>query len=308
MAEMVFISGKGGTGKTTVCASLGHLPESCVLTDCDVDAANLHLLVNYNTKETHDFSTSAVASIDQTACDSCGLCFDLCRFSAISRTYKSDVPGKYEYRVEPLACEGCGMCRYMCPQKAVELKPVRSGQWFISETERGPFYHGRLDIAQSNSGRLVSLLRKKAQEAARVSNIPLLLTDGPPGIGCPVIASITGADLVVAVSEPSRSAFHDLQRIVELTTFFSLPAVVCINKYDINPEISRHIEEFAQEHHLPVVARLRVDRAVIDAQRTGRPYLDVAIDYNRRELIKMWNTVIDRLPDLNGTRQRRFAV
>ncbi len=264
-AELVVISGKGGTGKTSLVASLAALARPVVLADCDVDAADLPLVLEPTIQERYSFVGVNKARIKPGHCVACGKCEELCRFDAIL----VDGPGNGRvaktFRVDPLACEGCGVCAYFCAEKAIEFGPAECGQWFVSQTRCGPMVHARLDPAAGNSGKLVSLLRQKAKDLA-AHHGGLIFCDGSPGIGCPVIASITGAGLVLIVAEPTCSGLHDLERVWQLCRHFTLPTAVCINKWDINESITTEIEARAAEWGLPVAGRVRYAPEVSEAQ------------------------------------------
>lgn len=264
--EVVIISGKGGTGKTSLTAAFAALAENAVLADCDVDAADLHLVLNPNVLRQSDFSGGRLAAIDPHTCIGCGKCAALCRFDAIALDGPgNDVVGK-TYRVDPIACEGCKVCVAFCPVDAIAFEPAINGQWFVSETRFGPMVHARLGIAQENSGKLVTLIRKEAKRIGEEKNKTLLLVDGSPGIGCPVIASITGADVVLIVTEPTLSGLHDLERVGQLTRNFGIKTLVCVNKADINPQMSEQIAAQAQQQGLTVIGQLPYDDAFTKAQ------------------------------------------
>ncbi|MFH1731129.1 MAG: ATP-binding protein [Planctomycetota bacterium] len=269
MKELVVISGKGGTGKTSVVASFAALAESKVIADCDVDAADLHLVLAPNIKHREEFSASKQAMIDQERCTACGKCEEVCQFDAIHLDEpKTGVLGK-TYRVDPIACEGCSVCVRFCPADAILFGDVVSGEWFISDTRHGPMVHAKLGVAAENSGKLVTLVRNKAREIAAENTLGLIIADGSPGIGCPVIASIAGASLVLVVTEPTLSGLHDLERVCGLTKFFGAQTAVCINKCDLNPEVAAEIENGAEEKGIRVLGRVRYDSAVTRAQVDG---------------------------------------
>jgi MinD superfamily P-loop ATPase len=247
--ELIVISGKGGTGKTSLLGAFASLAENKVLCDADVDAADLYLILEPEIKERRDFQEGHRAVIDKDTCTECGRCRELCRFHAISP----------EYEVSPIDCEGCGVCVYFCPVEAIAFPLKTCGELFISDTRVGPMVHARLGIAEDNSGKLVTLARQQARELAKDKGLTLILTDGPPGLACPVIASITGADGVLIVTEPTLSGHHDMDRVVALARHFDIPASVCINKYDLNRKMTETIEQYARAKGLPVVGRIPFD-------------------------------------------------
>jgi len=260
MKELVIISGKGGTGKTSILAAFASLAKSKVLCDADVDAADLHLIMDPDIKERHDFESGHTAVINQDKCTQCGLCRDLCRWNAISE----------DFVVDPIACEGCGVCHYFCPEEAIDFPLNTCGEWFISDTRFGPMTHARLGIAEENSGKLVTIIRQQGKKLAEEKNLGLLLADGPPGIGCPVIASLGGATAVLIVTEPTVSGRHDMERVAELAAFFRVPSMVCVNKFDLNPDQGRAIEDFASERQIRVMGRIPFDPVFTRAMVQGK--------------------------------------
>ena len=253
MNELVIISGKGGTGKTTLTACFAFLARDKVLADCDVDAADLHILAHPKTLHEEDFRGGAKARIDPEKCSQCGTCRESCRFGAISP----------EFVVRPLSCEGCGVCFHVCPERAVSLEEGVNGRWFISDTRLGPMVHAALRPGEENSGKLVALVRNQAKVLARRQDIPLILVDGAPGVGCPVISSLTGADRVLIVTEPTLSGLHDMERALQLVRGFRIPVSVVINKYDVNPEVAEKIEHVSEEAQVPVLGKIPYDPEVI---------------------------------------------
>ena len=263
VSEIVVVSGKGGTGKTTVSASLAFLSREAVVTDCDVDAANLSLLLRGIVEETHEFSGVSRARIDESRCNSCGLCREACRSGA------ADPP-----RVDDILCEGCGLCMRLCPTQAIEMHPRVSGQWYVSKTVRGPMIHAHLEPGGDNSGMLVTAVRSKARELCLSERRSLIITDGPPGIGCPVISSLSGADLALLVAEPTLSGLHDLARVMEVCRRLDVRTAVCINKYDINLDNTEQIRKVAGEN-CPVVGLIPYDDAVPRAMAEGLPVVAI---------------------------------
>ncbi len=265
--ELVVISGKGGTGKTSVTASLAALAERPVIADCDVDAPDLQLVLAPEIKQRRDFYAGREAVIRQADCTHCGECERLCRFQAIRR------PGA-DFAVDPAACEGCGVCVRFCPAAAIDFPGRLCGEWMRSETRFGPLVHARLAVAAENSGKLVSLVRREARRLAEQDRRDLLLVDGPPGIGCPVIASVGGASLLLVVTEPTVSGEHDLQRVLALAGHFQVPAAVCVNKWDINPPMTERIETLAVREGARIAGRIRYDPGVTRAQIEGRAVVE----------------------------------
>ena len=264
MREIVIISGKGGTGKTSLAASFAVLADRPVITDCDVDAADMHLVLAPEIKERHEFRGGREAVIRADDCIGCSLCLDYCRFDAV-KTREDPLRGPV-FSVDSVACEGCGVCVRFCPVEAIDFPERLCGEWMISETRCGPMVHARLGIAAENSGKLVSTVRQEARRIAERENRTLILVDGPPGIGCPVIASVTGSDLVLAVTEPTVSGAHDLERVLSLTRHFDIQAAICVNKWDLNPGMADRIEQKAREMGARVAGRIRYDRSVTQAQ------------------------------------------
>lgn len=249
MKELIIISGKGGTGKTSLISAFASLAKDKVLCDADVDAADLYLILEPDIKEREDFQEGHKAIINKDKCTECGLCRKLCRFDAISP----------DFTVNPIDCEGCGVCVHFCPEDAIDFPLQTCGELFISETRCGPMVHARLGIAEDNSGKLVSLTRERAKQVATKTGMKLILTDGPPGVACPVIASITGSSAVLIITEPTLSGHHDMDRVVELTRHFNIPAYVCINKFDINLDMTETIEKYAKDNELPVMGKIPFD-------------------------------------------------
>ena len=295
MKEIVVISGKGGTGKTSIVASFAALANGAVLADCDVDAADLHLVLGPDIKQTHDFSGGKLASIITEKCIGCGRCEEVCNFDAAVFNGPANDVAERTYTIDSIACEGCGVCVHFCPVDAMEFKDAVNGQWFISDTRFGPMVHARLGPAQENSGKLVSLIRKQAKNIATEQNKALVIVDGSPGIGCPVIASITGADLVLVVTEPTISGQHDLDRVIELTEHFGIPTAVCINKYDINVKIAKAIEKRAGERDLKVVGKIAYDTAVTRAQIATKSIVEYSSNGLKKQIVSLWESTLGML-------------
>lgn len=264
--EIAIVSGKGGTGKTVLASSLAALIDDSVVADCDVDAPDLHLLLSPTVRKREAFQGAKVAAIDPAGCTVCGKCLEVCRYGAIKN---GDAGAPRAYSVDELACEGCGVCAWMCPEKAIALNDSVGGEWYVSDTRFGPMVHARLAVAQENSGRLVTIVRSEARKIGIERGHRFVLIDGPPGIGCPVIASIAGADLAIVVTEPTRSGIHDLERIVGLTRHFGLRTAAVINKYDLNHEISNDEERFLAEQGVPLLGEIPFGSEVNKAIAAG---------------------------------------
>ncbi|MCP4632189.1 MAG: (4Fe-4S)-binding protein [candidate division Zixibacteria bacterium] len=289
MKELVVISGKGGTGKTSIVASFAALAKNAVMVDCDVDAADLHLILTPQIKERQDFCGGYRASIDTSKCSLCGLCAVTCRFDAVSeRSDRGVVKGFF---IDPFACEGCGVCHYYCPDDAIILEQPANGELFISEMRYGPMVHAKLGIGEENSGKLVALVRKNAREIAEARNTNYIIVDGPPGIGCPAISSITGADIVLIVTEPTVSGFSDLKRVIQLTHHFQIKTVACINKWDINSSLTEEIIGFCQKNNVETVGRIRYDKVFTDAQVQAANIFEVALTGIAEDIYSIWKNL-----------------
>ena len=280
MKEIVVLSGKGGTGKTSIVGSFAALVENKVLADCDVDAADLHLLLKPVIKQNNEFWSGQVAEIDEEKCTQCGLCQEVCHFAAID-----------DFKVDPIACEGCGFCFHICPAEAITMKETLSGQWFISDTRYGTLVHARLGIAQENSGKLVALVRQQAKKIAEKQGFGYIISDGSPGIGCPVISSLSGADLALLVTEPTLSGIHDLERVLGVCHHFGVPALVCVNKYDLNEDNTHQIENYCSSRGIEVAARIPFDNVVTEALVQGLPVVEYSQGKVAQEIGKLWQTV-----------------
>ena len=284
MKEIVIISGKGGTGKTSIVASLAALSKGKVMVDCDVDAADLYLLLQPVTQEEGEFWSGQKAVIDRDKCTQCGLCQEVCRFEAIE-----------DFRVDPLSCEGCGFCCNVCPEEAITMQENLSGHWFISETHYGPLVHAKLGVAQENSGKLVAVVRQKAKLIAEKQGLDYIISDGPPGIGCPVISSLSGVDLALIVTEPTLSGMHDLDRVIGVCHHFTVPVIVCINKYDLNEDNTRQIESYCLNQGMGVVSKIPFDNVVTEALVQGFPVVEYSQNRVTREIERLWQVVSEHL-------------
>jgi MinD superfamily P-loop ATPase len=295
LKQIVILSGKGGTGKTSVTAAFAHLAANgagqprMVLVDADVDASNLELVLSPQVLETHEFQGGQVAIIDQELCEGCGVCAELCRFDAISE-------GNGVYSVDPIACEGCALCFYQCPSGAIRTEEQVAGQWFRSDSRYGPLFHAALFPAQENSGKLVTLVKQQGRLLAMDEGRDLVLVDGPPGIGCPVISAAAGADLALIVAEPTAAGIHDMARALATTEHFGVRSLVCINKADLYLEGTAEIEEYCEQKGLPVVGRLPFDTVVTEAMVQGQPVTAYRPDSPvSQALLAAWERVLEEV-------------
>lgn len=291
MKQMTVISGKGGTGKTSLLASFAALAEGAVVADCDVDAADLHLVLSPAVEHRETFFGGRKASVRQGACSGCGMCERLCRYEAVSMRPFSSSDIRTVATVDEVACEGCGVCAWFCPVKAIDFDLNPTGSWYVSATKYGPMVHARLNAAEENSGKLVSQVREVARKRAEMDGRELVLVDGPPGIGCPVIASVTGCDLVLIVTEPTVSGVHDMERVAQLAARFGIQAQVCVNKWDINPDMAGRIEEQARAAGIGVAGRIPYDRAITDAQVAGIPVVEYTDGPVRTAIVDVWEVL-----------------
>ncbi len=278
MKQIVVISGKGGTGKTVMTGAFASLAQNKVMADCDVDAADLHLLLQPKIIERHEFRSGLKAKIDIKVCQKCGKCMIACRFQAINP----------DFVVDPVSCEGCGFCSHICPAGAIKMEENLSGEWFISTTRFGLMVHARLGIAEENSGKLVSLVRKQAKTVAEKNNCDWVIIDGAPGIGCPVIASLSGVDQAVVVTEPTLSGLHDALRVIDVTKHFQVPAQVIINKYDLNQDMARQIEEHCLRISIPLLGKVRFDKTVVEAMVEGKTIMEYKDTPVKEEIQRIW--------------------
>lgn len=288
MKQITLISGKGGTGKTVISGCFAALAENKIMADCDVDAADLHLLLHPRIKEKHEFRAGSKAILDEEECTLCGRCIQVCRFSAIYETEDRIV-------IDPVACEGCGVCALDCPVEAIRMEENMSGEWYISDTRYGPLVHAKLGIAEENTGKLVTLVRQNARTMAQKNGLNLVVIDGPPGIGCPVIASITGVDLVVVVTEPTLSAISDLDRVLSLTQHFGIETVILINKHDINYENTEKIEGFCQKKNIEIVSKIPFDNSFTQAMVQGKTIIEYDNSGTTQEIKKAWEKISTKI-------------
>lgn len=286
MKELVILSGKGGTGKTSLTAAFASVAQNSVLCDADVDAADLHLLMDPDVKLRTDFFGGNVAEIDTEKCSLCGQCIDLCRFDAISDLFV----------VDKIDCEGCGVCVDLCPEQAINFPLKKCGEWFISDTRFGGMVHARLGIAEENSGKLVTLVRQEAKKLAQKDGLGLIITDGPPGVGCPVIASLGGATAVLVVTEPTVSGLHDMQRVLELADHFNVPPMICVNKFDLNLDQTSAVERLAKKKNTPVVGKVPFDAHFTESMVQGKTIFENDNACDLSTTVKhVWETIRKRL-------------
>jgi MinD superfamily P-loop ATPase len=281
MKQIVVISGKGGTGKTVLTASFASLAKNKVMADCDVDAADLHLLLCPTIKDHYEFRSGKTARIDKELCQGCGECLTVCRFAAISE----------DFTIDPISCEGCTICSYVCPAEAIRMEENVSGEWFISDTKYGPLVHARLGIAEENSGKLVTQVRQAAKEMAEKDNLDYVIIDGPPGIGCPVIASLANVDLALIVTEPTLSGIHDMERVAQVSKHFGVPTKVVINKYDINPDNSEEIKKICQKGDIEVISQLPFSQKVSESIVHGVPLVEFCSDGIAQDISLLWERI-----------------
>jgi len=278
--QLAIVSGKGGTGKTTIAGAFAFLAKNKVMVDCDVDAADLHLLLKPKILTQEKFYGGRSPSVDLEKCTQCGLCTEVCRFHAIN-----------DGAVDRISCEGCGFCSHVCPENAIVMREALSGDWFLSETPYGPFVHARLGIGEENSGKLVTQVRKKAMEIAEEKKATLILIDGPPGIGCPVAASLTGVNLVLAVTEPTLSGIHDLERILKLSDHFKIPSMVCVNKFDINLGNTAQIASYCKKNGARLIGEIPYEPRVVEALVQRKTVMDYPCNEVQGIVHGMWEEV-----------------
>lgn len=298
MRQIVVLSGKGGTGKTSVTAALAHLESltaPAVLVDADVDAANLSLVLGPRINDVNKFLGGSLAEIDAGQCSNCGACVQVCRYDAIL----PDQAGRDAMWVDPIACDGCAACVYACPQQAIQMIPQQEGEWFRSGTDYGALFHAELFAGRENSGKLVTIIRQHARLFAEESQIGHVIIDGPPGIGCPVISACAGADLGLLVTEPGLTGLHDLKRVLGTLKHFRIPAVICINKADIDPGAVQATRDFAQEEGIPIAGEIPYSESIPRAMLAGQPVTLHAAESNASEALRMLHARIHRLLEEN---------
>jgi MinD superfamily P-loop ATPase len=281
---LAIVSGKGGTGKTTIAAAFAALAKNKVMVDCDVDAADLHLLLQPKILTQEKYFGGRSPRVDLDKCTQCGLCTEVCRFHAINNGV-----------VDSVSCEGCGFCSHICPEYAIMMEEAFSGDWFVSETTYGPFVHARLGIGEENSGKLVTVVRKKAMEVAQERGLELILIDGPPGIGCPVTASLTGVHLILAITEPTLSGIHDLERVLKLAEHFKIPSMVCINKFDINLENTQRIASYCKKSGSRVIGQIPYEPRVVEALVNRKTIMDYPCNGVQGIVLNIWKDLENTL-------------
>ncbi|NQU18634.1 P-loop NTPase [bacterium] len=279
MRQIVVISGKGGTGKTILTASFAALAKNRIIADCDVDAADLHLLLHPVIKERYEFRSGKTAKIDRKLCKECGKCIVACRFDAISDNFV----------VDPVSCEGCALCSHVCPANAIRMEENLSGEWYISDTKYGPFVHAKLGIAEENSGKLVSLVRQKAKELAEKQNCDWVIVDGAPGIGCPVIASLSGVNCALVVTEPTLSGLHDADRVIGVARHFKVPVKLVVNKYDLNIDMTEKIEKYCRDNNISLIGKIKFDKSVVKAMVEGKTVVEYPESKVKKVISEIWN-------------------
>jgi MinD superfamily P-loop ATPase len=286
MKEITILSGKGGAGKTSVAAALASVAQNAVFCDNDVDAADLHLIFNPEIKESYTFSSGNKAVINTDECTNCGLCTDYCRFDAIH------INASGQLEVNHFQCEGCRLCERVCPAEAITMIENNNNYWYVSETRFGTLVHAKMGPGEENSGKLVTEVRRKAKEIATEIKADFIVNDGPPGIGCSAIASVTGTDLVLLVIEPTLSGLHDAARLVELAESFKIPIHAVINKFDINPEITGKVEKYLSDKNIPLAGKLAFEPKMVESMVAEKTIVEFAPDENiSREFFSIWNKI-----------------
>lgn len=287
MKEITILSGKGGAGKTSVAAALASVAQNTVFCDNDVDASDLHLIFNPKIIEQYKFSSGTTAIIDSETCTNCGLCKENCHFDAIKIIALS------QHEINPYLCEGCRLCERICPEKAITSVQNNNNEWYVSETRFGTLVHAKMGPGEENSGRLVTKIRKKADDIAKQINADYILNDGPPGIGCSAIASVTGSDVVLLVIEPTISGLHDAKRLVELVRLFGVPLSAVINKFDINQQATKEVEDYLVEMKIPLIGKLPFTEKMVESMVAGKTMVEFdSQGIISKEFISIWNKII----------------
>ena len=286
--EIVILSGKGGTGKTTLASTLSKLFENKVIADADVDAADMFIMLKPKKEKVVPFKGKSIAIIDYEKCTSCGVCQSLCRFDAIS--YENE-----KYVISPYLCDGCTLCELACPVNAISMEQQTVGEWYVSNTEHGKMVHSKLYPGAENSGNLVTMVKHQAQLLAKENRNDYVVIDGPPGIGCPVTSSLSGASLAVLVTEPTFSGIHDLKRVYKVAKHFNVASAIVINKYDLNEENVKLIEQFACDEKIPVIGKIPFNKAIVDAQVSLKTPIDLEDDILKEPFIEIYKNILKLL-------------
>jgi MinD superfamily P-loop ATPase len=292
LKQIAVLSGKGGTGKTTITAAMAVIMENSLFADCDVDAPDLHLLLQPEILERRDFSGMKIASIDPEACTQCGACEENCRFGAITK----------DFQVNKMKCEGCSVCHLVCPSEAVIMSLRDSGELYISRTRVGTMVHARLNIAEEASGKLVSQVRSIAKERADKEERDFVLIDGPPGVGCPVIATLGNVNLALIITEPTVSGLHDLERVVGVARFFKIPVGICVNKFDVNQENTKKIEDYCTEEGIPLFGTIPYDPIMTKAMIEGKTVVEYSDGEVSQQIRAMWERIKKRISEEEGAK------
>ena len=285
MKQILVISGKGGTGKTVFTGSLAAIVENKIMVDCDVDAADLHILLDPTIQEQHEFKSGVSAEIDLEKCINCGKCAELCRFDAIRKTDKKIL-------IDSIDCEGCGFCSVICPQGAISMRENVAGEWYVSKTRFGFMVHAKLGIAEENSGKLVSKVRQKAKDIAEKENAEWIIIDGSPGIGCPVIASLSDVDLALIITEPTMSGLHDADRVIKVANHFKVPVQMIINKYDLNEEMTNEIEKYCKKNNIRVLEKIAFDETVVKALMAKKTIIEYGESLTKDKIHEIWKKIV----------------
>jgi MinD superfamily P-loop ATPase len=285
MDEIVILSGKGGTGKTSLSAAFATINKNTIVADCDVDGSNLHLILQPQNYRSERFVSGHKAIIDYNTCTNCGLCMDYCRFDAINM--QND-----QVTISEVACDGCKLCLRICPSYSIQMIPSDKSYWYIGNYRNGRMIHARLAPGEENSGKLVNVVRENARKSARETGFDTIIVDGPPGIGCPVISAVTGANKAIVVTEPTNSGFHDMKRVLEITSNFKVITYVVINKFDLNESISDKIKNWCKENNIPVIGRIAFDTQIVEAMIHCQSIVEwMPESETSKEIISIYNTV-----------------
>jgi MinD superfamily P-loop ATPase len=285
MDEIVILSGKGGTGKTSLSAAFATINKNTIVADCDVEGSNLHLILQPQNYRSERFVSGHKAIIDYNTCTNCGLCMDYCRFDAINM--QND-----QVTISEVACDGCKLCLRICPSNSLQMIPSDKSYWYIGNYRNGRMIHARLAPGEENSGKLVNVVRENARKSARETGFDTIIVDGPPGIGCPVISAVTGANKAIVVTEPTNSGFHDKNRLLEITSNFKVITYVVINKFDLNESISDKIKNWCKENNIPVIGRIAFDTQIVEAMIHCQSIVEwMPESATSKEIISIYNTV-----------------